>query len=92
MKTILLTTDLTASSDRAMERALKLAKETRAKLHIIYVMPVYKTKKLGASFKKDAEGLVKGYLYDYKNSENINVVIKVLEGKTAFAEIVGYAE
>ena len=37
MKNILLATDLGPNSDRAMERAIKLAKEQRATLHVVHV-------------------------------------------------------
>jgi nucleotide-binding universal stress UspA family protein len=38
MKRILFATDLSARSDRAFERALALAKETGAELHVLYVI------------------------------------------------------
>lgn len=41
MKNILLATDLSEKADRALERALKIAKEQKAKLHIIHIAPAY---------------------------------------------------
>ncbi|HBR69701.1 MAG TPA: hypothetical protein DEA55_10040 [Rhodospirillaceae bacterium] len=91
MKNILLATDLTANSDRAMERALKIAKEAGAKLHIVHVLPGYKEKKLVSTLKEDTEDLIRGYIYDYKDSQGLNVVINALQGGEAYAEILGYA-
>ncbi len=92
MKKILLATDLTVNSDRAMERALKLAVGTRAKLHIINVMPAYKAKGFGTTFKKDTEDLIKGYIFDYKDSEHIDITITAIQSREPFAEILGYAQ
>jgi nucleotide-binding universal stress UspA family protein len=92
MKNILLATDLAANSDRAMERALKLAKENCAKLHIVHVLPGYKEKKLTSSLKEDTEDLIKGYVYDYKDSQGLSITITALQGDEAYAEILGYAK
>ena len=92
MRNILLATDLAANSDRAMERALKIAKETGAKLHIVHVLPGYKAKKLSSSLREDTEDLIKGYVYDYKDSEGLNITINALQGSEVYAEILGYAK
>lgn len=91
MQKILLATDLGANSDRAMERALKLAKETRAQLHIVHALPAYKAKKLVSSLKEDTEELIKGYVYDYKDAENLDIVIKALQDGEFYAQILEYA-
>lgn len=92
MRNILLATDLAANSDRATERALKLAKETGAKLHIVHALPGYKAKKLASSLKEDTEDLIKGYVYDYKDSEGLNITINALQGGETYAEILGHAK
>ncbi len=91
MRKILLATDLGANSDRAMERALKLAKEAGAQLHIVHALPSYKAKKLVSSLKEDTEDLIKGYLYDYKDAENLDIVIKALQDGEFYAQILEYA-
>ena len=91
MKNILLATDLAVNSDRAMERALKLAKEAGAKLHIVHVLPAYK-KKLTSLLKKDTADLIKGCIYDYKDSEKLDIEINIPHGCEICAEILCYAK
>ncbi len=92
MKKILLATDFATNTDRATERALKLAKETGAALHIVHVMPAYKAKKLKNSLQQEMADLIEAYVYDYKDSEDVAITINILNGRTAFAEILGYAQ
>ena len=75
MKNILLATDLGVSCDRALERALKIAKERNAKLHIVHALPGYKAKNLRASLKQETEDTIRGYLNDYKDTGNVEVTI-----------------
>ena len=91
MKTILLATDLGANSDRAMERALKLAKETKAQLHVVHALPDYKAKKLVSTLKQDTEDLIKGYIYDYKDVEGLDITVNALQGGDFYAQILDYA-
>ncbi len=79
MKKILLATDLGPSCDRAMERALKLAKEQKAKLYVVHALPGYKAKALRSTLKQEAENLIKGYLADYKDADDIEVMIDVAQ-------------
>ena len=61
MKNILLATDFTPNSDRAVARALSLAKETGASLYILHVVPLYplkKLKRLGQSLKEELQELI----------------------------------
>ncbi len=90
MKKILLATDLAANSDRAMERALKIAKEQKAKLQIIHIAPSYtgpKTKKHALNLQKDIEGLIRSYLDNYKDAADVKAVITVKQGGEAFFQI-----
>jgi nucleotide-binding universal stress UspA family protein len=77
MKKILLATDLGASCDRAMERALKLAKEQNAKLYIVHALPNYKAKALRSTLKQETEDLIKGYLTDYKDANDVDITIEI---------------
>lgn len=93
MKKILLATDLEINSDRAMERALKIAQQQGAVLHIMHVVPSYKTKPMDTTFKKDAEQLLKAVLVDeFPQYKNVNTKIEVVDSKEAFAEILEYAD
>lgn len=90
MKNILLATDLEANSDRAMERALKIAKEQKARLRIVHVSPPYlhpKNKKLGLSLQKDTEELIQAYLHEYKDFSDVETEIIVKQGGDVFFEI-----
>ncbi len=93
MKKILLATDLSEKSDRAMERALQLTKETEAKLHIIHVEPLYaypKKKSAKAYMKPGKEDLI-GMFLDAHNVSRLDVTVNVLKAAEPFAEILGYA-
>jgi nucleotide-binding universal stress UspA family protein len=73
-----------------MERALKIAKEQKAKLHIVHIAPPYtgpKSKKWALDLQKDTEDLIRGYLYDYKDSENVETKITVKQGGEVFFQI-----
>lgn len=91
MKKILLATDLSEKSDRAMERALKIAHEQDAKLYIVHIAPPYTgpkgSKKWALDLQKDTEDLIKGYLYDYKDTANIETEITVKQGGEVFFQI-----
>ena len=84
MKNILLATDLTSNSDRAMERALKIAKEHKAKLHIVHVALSY-------TGPECTEHLIHGYLYDYKDSSYVETEITAKQGGEVFLEILDSA-
>ncbi len=93
MKNILLATDLTANSDRAMERAFKLAWEHDAKLHVLHVISDYKEKSLSISLKKQTQDLIKKHMYEYKRSNPlVTVSVNTVLGKDAFDEILRHAE
>lgn len=58
MKTILVATDFSTRSDRALRRATLLAKQHRAKLEIIHVIDNDRSERLVASEQADARGLL----------------------------------
>ncbi|MCB1563307.1 MAG: universal stress protein [Alphaproteobacteria bacterium] len=91
MKNILLATDLSEKADRALERALKIAKEQKAKLHIIHIAPAYTgpkhNKKWALDLQKGVEELIRLYLEDYKDSKDIKTEITVRQGEEVFSQI-----
>lgn len=91
MKNIVMATDLTSSSDRAMERAIKLARENNATLSIIHVIENYKDKKLQNSLNGEAYNLIKKYLVGYKYHEEIDINIQVRSSKDNYSAILNYA-
>ncbi len=91
MHSILLASDLGSNSDRALERALKLSKESGACLHILHVLPDDKANPAREEQEEDTKRLIKSYTDDYKDSDNSNIAIKTLRGKKPHLEITQYA-
>jgi nucleotide-binding universal stress UspA family protein len=94
IKKILLATDLSEKSDRAMERALKIAYEEKVKLYIVHIAPPYigpKSKKWALDLRKDTEDLIKKYLYEYKDSAGIQTEIIIRQGGEVFFQILEVA-
>ena len=83
MKNLLLATDLGANSDRAMERAIKIAKECDATLHILHV--------LNDESNNNTSDTIKAYIKDYKDADSIDVKITVTENKKPHDEIPRHA-
>ena len=95
MKNILLATDLGTETNRAFDRAVKLASTLSAKLHIVHVCPVYsfsKKKKTAISLKQDAEGTLKNALAATKGLKKSETSLTVIEGGETFAEIINHAK
>ncbi len=95
MKNILIATDLTANCDRALERAIKLAKLTGGKLHILNVAPVYLLpgkKKETEPLKQDTEELIRSYLSGYAGAKTVKTAIHVIEGGEAYAKIINASQ
>ena len=91
MHSILLATDLGSNSDRALERALKLSKESGACLHILHVLPDDKINPVREEQEESTKRLIKAYTDEYKDSDNSNIVIKTVRGKKPHLEITQYA-
>lgn len=95
MKNILLVTDLAIQTNRAFERAIKLANTLAAKFHILHVCPLYSlpsNKKQKVSLKRDAENMIKNSLAAHKGVKGLKTSITVIEGGETFAEIINHAE
>ena len=79
MKRLLLATDLCANSDRAMERAIRLANEHSAKLYILHSIPAKnKDPEELQERVSEIEDLIKGYMKDYKKAQGLDVAIDVV--------------
>lgn len=91
MKNILLATDLAGETDRAFERAVKLALSLKAMLHIIYVyQPSSLAKKINAeeiSTVSEKEKL-DSYLDSNKELKNVKYTVTVKENLEPFTEII----
>lgn len=79
MKSVLLATDLCANSDRAMERAIRLAKEHGAQLHILHVISDKSKEPDDLQGRaSEIETLIKGYMGDYKQAQGLDVAIDIV--------------
>ena len=85
MNNLLLATDLGPNSDRAMERALKLACETKIPLHILHIVNE-KTEDI-----ESLEDTIKAYMKDNKDADHADIHITVLKSAKPYEEISGYA-
>ncbi len=89
MKKILLTTDLAAKSDRAMARALIVAKEQGASLNILHVIPYYKGK--SGDRERQAKELIKSMLDKFDGYNHLKIEIDVVDSKEIHQTILEYA-
>ena len=90
MKNILLATDLGPNSDRAMEHALKLAKEQRSTLHVVHVAAApsrSQSKKDTSDDEKDIESFIQASLNNYKDAQDVKTNVIVKQGGEVFFEI-----
>jgi nucleotide-binding universal stress UspA family protein len=78
MKKILVTTDLSARSDRAVLRAIKLAEEFNSKLTILHVIDDQIPRGLIDSSRSIAKDEIKNCLKDYNS--DVKITIKIVEG------------
>lgn len=94
MKTILAATDLTSNCDRAVLRAIEIAKLTDAALHIVHVMNSKQGKtEDGSDLLEMQKSQIERYLVDYKDSaEGVDVVVSVNVNDNEFSEILLYAK
>ncbi len=92
MKCLLLATDLCANSDRAMERAIKIAKEQGAKLCVLHV--ISRKNKEPDDLQECAieiEGLIKSYVGDYGKDKSLDVAIDIIRSVKPHEIICEYA-
>tara|TARA_R110002072_G_scaffold1780_5_gene14682 strand:+ start:30820 stop:31683 length:864 start_codon:yes stop_codon:yes gene_type:complete len=95
MKNILIATDLSANCDRAMARAIVLATQQKAKLHIVHVPPTYHLagkKKQALSFREELASTIEDYLTGYALSNKIKSSVTITTGSNAYEEIISVGE
>lgn len=85
MNNLLLATDLGQNSDRAMERALKLACEAKIPLHILHVL---NSKDQNTS---NVEDTIRAYMKDNKDADHADIQITVINSPKPYDEIASYA-
>ncbi|WP_020677362.1 universal stress protein [Geopsychrobacter electrodiphilus] len=94
MRNILLATDIAGETDRAFERAVKLALSLKSTLHILHVcLPSSLTSKANMEQSPNLSAIKKMNSYLASNKELINVehTITVKENQEPFAEIIKLA-
>ncbi len=95
MKNIILAIDIAAETDRAFDRAVKLALSQTTTLHILHVCPT-STRSSEVNIKNSSNQNVKDKLNSYLASNNeltsVEHTITVAESREPFAEIIKLAE
>ncbi len=95
MKNILISTDFSAHADRALEKAVFLATEHSATLHLLHVTHFLSRPQWWERdedfLRKEAENLAHAHLKSYPAAAKLDVVVHIVEGD-AFAEIIGLAQ
>lgn len=95
MKNILLATDLASETDRALERAIRLALTLGAKLHILHVCAPCSSAtspQPGSPAARDAQNRLERYLSGSQQLQKLQAIPSVIESREPFAEIVRQAE
>ena len=91
MNRLLLATDLSARSDRALERALALAREHDAELAVIHVIDEDLVASAANAQKEEARNVIRAHVDKLKGDDAPRVSIEVAPGR-AYAEILEKAE
>ncbi|MDA3903199.1 MAG: universal stress protein [Desulfuromusa sp.] len=95
MKSILLATDLAGETDRAVERAIKLALSFKTTLHILHVCPpadLSSKENVPSSPSQDMKERLNSYLASNKELASVEHTITVKENREPFAEIIKLAD
>lgn len=95
MKNILLATDISPESDRALERAIHLAAMLSARLHIVHVCPAHcfsARSRPADLLRQSAEEALADCLAGFRALNTLQSTVKVIEGREIFLEIIQYAE
>lgn len=94
MKNILLATDFTPNSDRAVARALRIARETGASLYVLHVVPPYplkKMKQLTQSLKEELQDLIHKQVEIQHFGKDLKTFVNVVQAADIFNEILTQA-
>ncbi len=81
MKNLLIATDLSPRSDRALYRAIKLASELNYNLHVLHVVDEDLPEKATYIIREDAKEILQEQIKSFKSRLKIKVNIKVVIGK-----------
>ncbi len=81
MKKLLIATDLSPRSDRALYRALELASDLNYNLHVLHVIDGEYPDKIVRTITKEAKSRILEQINTFNSTLNIKVNIKVLMGK-----------
>lgn len=95
MRSILLATDLAGETDRAFERAIKLALSLTATLHILHVCPpapLSSKENVTNPPNQGVQDRLNSYLASNKELTNVEHTVTVKENREPFAEIIKLAD
>ncbi|NIP31407.1 MAG: universal stress protein, partial [Candidatus Dadabacteria bacterium] len=81
MKNLLIATDLSPRSDRALHRAINLALEKNYTLHVLHVVDEDLPDTIANTIKKEAEETIPEQIKSFKSRLKIKIIIKVIIGK-----------
>lgn len=94
MKNILLATDFTPNSDRAMARAIRISRETGASLYILHILtpyPLKNVKKLSRSLKDELQELLHKQVEAHHGGKDIKTYVNAIESNDIYTEILNHA-
>lgn len=91
MKKLLMATDLSARSDRALERAVALVRAHDTKLTIVHVVDEGLPASLADGQQRAAEETIREHIDTLTAGNGLNISIEVIFGR-AYADILGMAE
>jgi nucleotide-binding universal stress UspA family protein len=91
MKTILAATDLSSRSDRAIERAVSLAQQHKARLVILHIVDEDLSSEIAERRKQEAETAIRDHLTSIMDIAGLDFAVQVVFGKD-FVDILGQAD
>ena len=90
MKNLLAASDLTALSDRAIERAVRIAAQFDARLTVVHIVDEALPDELRSHLGADAAKVMRDQLAGAMSGQSVQTDVKIVEGE-AFAQIIGAA-
>lgn len=94
MKNILLAIDFTPNSDRAIARALRVARESGASLYVLHIVPPYplkKLKQLTHSLKEELQELIHKQVETQHFGKEVKTYVNIVQAADIFNEILLHA-
>lgn len=95
MKNILVASDLSPNCDRAMARAIMLATQSKAKLHVIHVPPTYHfvgKQKQAQTLRDELANSLQDYLTGYALNDGVKSNVVIGNSSNAYEEIIAAGE